>query len=332
MPAAGAYAASTVESRGDRPESEGHTSEPGSTALEPGVTLAARCRRFARAVRDGDEAMVEDAVLRLSRSRRMFAPLAFMVAGIVTLYDGVKLLFSNWRLTLVQILPAVWIWVAMLDWKAHALHGKSFHVLTGPILIPLVLLIAAVTAGSFFLNAVFGFAISGPAPPRVRPAFARARSHLAAILLPGVVVGLLLGLTTLVVTRWGSPWFAISLGVVVGVMMVCYVAVPARLIGVKPVRSRREKLTISAVGGAMGAVVSTPPYVLGRVAILMLGSRLLLIPGIVLLAFAATLQAGATAAVKAVKMSTSLTSPKDVGGRDPVDPSSSPVGSKGDET
>ena len=117
----------------------------------------------------------------------------------------------------------------------------------------------------------------------MRPAFARARARLAAILLPGAIVGLLLGLTTTVVTRWGSPWFAISLGVVVGVMMVCYVAVPARLIGVKPVRSRREKLTISAVGGAMGALVSTPPYVLGRVAILMLGSRLLLIPGIVLL-------------------------------------------------
>jgi uncharacterized membrane protein YedE/YeeE len=114
------------------------------------------------------------------------------------------------------------------------------------------------------------------------------------------------------------------------VMMVSYVAVPARLIGVKPVRSRREKLTISAVGGAMGAVVSTPPYVLGRVAILMLGSRLLLIPGIVLLAFAATLQAGATAAVKAVKMSTSLTSPKDTGDRYPVDPPSSSVESKGD--
>jgi len=319
MPAACTYAGSTVDSRGDRPESEGPGSEPGSAALEPGVTLSARLGRFVRAVRDGDEAMVEDAVLRLSRSRRLFAPLAFMVAGIVTLYDGVKLLFSNWRLTLVQLLPAVWIWLAMLDWKAHALHGKSFHVLRGPILIPLVLLITALTAGSFFLNAVFGFAISGPVPPEVRPAFARARSHLAAILLPGAIVGLLLGLTTTVVTRWGSPWFGISLGVVVGVMMVCYVAVPARLIGVKPVRSRREKLTISAVGGAMGALVSTPPYVLGRVAILMLGSRLLLIPGIVLLVFAATLQAGATAAVKAVKMSTSLTGPRAAGDGDPVD-------------
>jgi hypothetical protein len=290
-----------------------------NTALEPDVTLRARFGRFVRAVRDGDEAMVEEAVFQLSRSRRLFAPLAFMVGGIVTLFDGLKLLFSNWRLTLVQVLPAMWIWVAMLDWKVHVLHGKSFHVLRGPILVPIVLAIAAVTAATFFLNAVFGFAVSGPTPPQVRPAFARAGSHLAAILLPGVVVGLLLGLSTTVVTRWGHPWFAISLGVVVGVMMICYVAVPARLIGVKPVRSRREKLTIAAVGGTMGAVVSTPPYLFGRLAILMLGSHLLRIPGIALLAVAATLQAAATGAVKAVKMSTSLTSPRPSGDRDPVD-------------
>ena len=138
--------------------------------------------------------------------------------------------------------------------------------------------------------------------------------------MPGFVVGLLLGLSTTVVTRWGHPWFAISLGVVVGVMMICYVAVPARLIGVKPVRSRREKLTIGAVGGAMGAIVSTPPYIFGRLAILMLGSHLLLIPGIALLTFAATLQAAATGAVKAVKMSTSLTAPRPSGELDRVDP------------
>jgi hypothetical protein len=40
-------------------------------------------------------------------------------------FNGLKLLFSNWRLTLVQILPAMWIWLAMFDLKEHALHGKS---------------------------------------------------------------------------------------------------------------------------------------------------------------------------------------------------------------
>ena len=115
-----------------------------------------------RAVRDGDEAMVEEMVLRLSRSRRALAPLAFVVGGFAMLFNGLKLLFSNWRLTLVQVLPAMWIWLAMFDLKAHVLHGKSFHVLRGPVLIPIVLAIAAITAASFFLNAVFAFAIVQP--------------------------------------------------------------------------------------------------------------------------------------------------------------------------
>lgn len=143
----------------------------------------------------------------------------------------------------------------------------------------------------------------------MRPAVARARSHLTAILVPGTVVGLALAFSTTVVTRWGSPWFALSLGIVVGVMMVAYVAVPSRLIGVKPQRSARDKLAASAVSGAMGAVVSTPPYVLGRLGILMLGSKVLLIPGIVLIAVGFILQAGATGAVKAVEMSAKLIDP-----------------------
>jgi hypothetical protein len=60
---------------------------------------------------------------------------------------------------------------------------------------------------------------------------------------------------------------------------------------------------------AVWAVVCTPPYLLGRVGLLMLGSRALLIPGIVVLALGATLQAGATGAVKAVKMSAKLVAP-----------------------
>ena len=92
-------------------------------------------------------------------------------------------------------------------------------------------------------------------------------------------------------------------------MMVSYVAVPARLIGTRPNHSKREKLMTSVVGGALGVTVSLPPYVLGRVGLLMLGSDLLLIPGIVLLALGVTLQAGATGAVRAIKMSVSLTGP-----------------------
>jgi hypothetical protein len=271
------------------------------------VDLAPRIRALIHSIREGDDAMVEEAVLRFSGSRRWLAPLALVVSAFVMLFQGVRLVFINWRLIAIQIPPAMWIWLATFDLKLHVLHGHTLHVLRGPILIPPIILVIAITAGSFYLNAVFAFAISGDGPPEIRPAMATARSHLAAILAWGIAIGSALAFAGLIAARWGHPWFALALGSVVGVMMVCYVSIPARLIGVtKRQVSRRDKLAASAISGALGAVVCTPPYVLNRVAILMLGSRYLLIPAIVLLCFGFTLQAGATGAVKAIKLSAGL--------------------------
>jgi len=275
------------------------------------ATLAERASRLARAILDSDEAAVEEAVLRLSRSRRLFAPLALAVGAVIILFDGVKLLFSNWRLTLIQVLPAMWIWAAMYDLKAHVFYGKTYHVVTGPARAAIVVAVTAITAASYFLNAVFAFAIAKPGPPQIRPAFREARSHLPIVLGSGAVVGLCLGLSTVVFTRWGLWWFALTLSIVIGVMMVSYVAVPARLIGMKATRpgySKRDKLTAAAVGGVIGAVVCTPPYLLGRIGLLMLGSRALFIPGIVVFLTGLTLQAGTTSAVKAVKLGAKLAS------------------------
>ncbi len=270
--------------------------------------LRVRAAQLVGAIRDSDQATVNAVILRLSRSRRWLAPLALAVGAFAMLLEGVRLLFTNWRLTLIQVLPATWIWLAMLDLKAHVLRGKQFHVLDGPAAIAVVLAIAAITAASFFLNAVFAYAITGPLPPLVRPAFAQAREHAAVVLGSGAVVGVLLGLSTVVASRRSLAWFAISLSVVVAVMMLCYVAVPARLIGVRPVQSRRDKLTATAVGGVIGAVVCAPSYILGRVGLLMLGSHTFFVPGVIVFAIGVTLQAGATGAVSTVKMSATLVS------------------------
>jgi hypothetical protein len=269
--------------------------------------VATRVRSLITAIQENDEAKIEEAVLRVSRSRRALAPLAFAVGALVLLFDGLRLLLSNWRLALVTVLPAMWIWLAMYDLKGHFLHGRTFHVIRGPILIPICMVIIAITMGAFFLNAVFAFAIAKPGRPEVRPGVAEARGHLTPILVSGAVVGALLAFSTMIVTRWGRPWFGIILSIVVGLMMLSYVAVPARLIGGKPRQSRRDKLTASAVGGAIGATVCTPPYLLGRLGLLMLGSKALFIPGIFVFALGITLQAGATGAVRAIKMSVSLT-------------------------
>ena len=268
--------------------------------------LVSGIHRLVRAIQENDEDAVHAAVLRLSQSRRLFAPLAFLVGAFAMLFQGLRLLVSNWRLTIIQILPAVWIWLALYDLKTHVLHGKSYNDVRGPILIPINLAIVAITAGCFFLNAVFALAIARSGPPTIRPAFEEARRRAAPILTWGAAVGVLLGLSVTVVTRYGPPWFTLSLGIVIGVMMICYVAVPARLIGGRPVRSRRDKLTASALGATLSATVCTPPYLLGRLGILMLGSPVLRIPGVFVLVVGFTLHAGATGAVRAIKMSASL--------------------------
>src|SRR6516165_9463288 len=145
--------------------------------------------RLVRAIQENDEDAVHAAVLRLSRSRRLFAPLAFVVGAFAMLFQGLRLLVTNWRLTLIQILPAMWIWLALFDLKAHVLHGKSFHVLRGPVLIPIGLLIVGITIACFFLNAVFAFAIAQPGKPEIRPAVERARRHLRPIALSGGIMG-----------------------------------------------------------------------------------------------------------------------------------------------
>jgi hypothetical protein len=287
------------------------TAKTDGTAVDASdTTRRARIRtnigRLIAAINAGDDDAVERAIVRLSQKRRWLAPLALIVGAFLMLFQGLKLLVTNWRLTLVQILPAMWIWLALLDIKIHLLHGKSFHVLRGPVLIPAVLGVTALTAGSFYLNGVFAFAISKPGKPEIRPAFSSARRHLRVILAWGCGVGLALSFSALIATRWGHWPFVISQSIVVGIMMLCYVAVPARLVGIKQTGSRRDKLAATAVGGAVGAVVCSPPYLLGRFGILMLGWAGFFWLGVILIVIGAALQTGATSAVKAVKFSAKL--------------------------
>jgi hypothetical protein len=153
---------------------------------------------------------------------------------------------------------------------------------------------------------VFAFAISQPGTPRIRPAFTLARRHLGLVLGVGIVVGLGFGISAIVVPRWGSGWFALSLSIVIGVMMLTYVTVPARIVGIKPTGSRRDKLAAGVIGGALGALVCTPPYILGRIGIVLLGVHALFALGVVMLSVGLALQAGASGAVKAIKMSAKL--------------------------
>lgn len=280
---------------------------PASVRTRARVRVTTSIGWLVDAIRRGDDKAVEQAVVQLSQRRRWLAPLALVVGAFLMLFQGVKLLYTNWRLAVVQIIPAMWIWLAMLDIKVHTLHGKDFHILRGPVLIPCIVGITVLTAASFYLNGVFAFAISAPGQPTIRPAFTKTNEHIRVIAAWGGTIGLALSFSALISTRWGHWPFVISQSIVVGIMMLCYVAVPARIVGVeKKIQSRRDSLAASAMGGAVGAVVCSPPYMLGRVGILMLGWPYVFWLGVIFIIIGATLQTGATSAVKAVKFSAKL--------------------------
>jgi len=270
-----------------------------------------RLRQLIVAIREGDEQRVEEAVLQFSRTRRIFAPLALVVGAFVMLFSGLRLLVTNWRLMLVQILPAMLIWAVTLDLKAHVLRGRQFHLISGPVVLLVFAAVVLVTTAAFFLNAAFAFAISRPGPPQVAAGFHQARGH-PAVVWWGAGSGVALAVAAVLAPRWGIGWFTVLLGTVLGIMMVCYVAVPARIVGVRAAKtansaqSGRDKLAAAAVSGAFGAVLCAPPYVIARTGIVLLGSHDRFGLGVALLVLGLILQAGVTGAVKAVKVSAKL--------------------------
>ena len=270
-----------------------------------------RWRRLIAAIRDGDDATVEQAVLQLAGKRKFLAPLALIAGAFVMLFNALRLLVTNWRLLLVEALPALLIWAVTLDLKAHVLHGREFNVVRGPLVVVLFALAVLVTVAAFFLNTAFAFTISQPGPLDLRAGFRRARRHAGAVIGFGGVIGLALGVAAVLVPRWGLRWFGLSLGIVLAVMMVCYVAVPARIAGVRPAKSadklgQRDKLAATAVAGLVGGIICTPPYALSRVGEELLGRDPLFALGVALIVVGLTLEAGATGAVKAIKVSVKL--------------------------
>lgn len=270
-----------------------------------------RLRRLIVSVRDGDAQQVEEAILDFSRRRRIYAPLALAIGAFAMLFSGLRLLVTNWRLMLVQVLPAMLIWAVTLDLKAHVLRGRQFHVIRGPLVLVVFAAVILLTMVAFFLNAAFAFAISRPGEPQLATGLRQARGH-PAVTYWGAAAGVALAVAAVLAPRWGLGWFTLLLGIVLAFMMVCYVTVPAHLVGVQlaktasSARAGRDKLTAAAVTGALGAIVCTPPYLFARVGLVLLGGGSLFGLGVALLVVGLLLEAGATGAVKAVKVSAKL--------------------------
>jgi len=268
--------------------------------------LISRIRGLISAIDSDDDASIEAAVLRLSRSRRWLAPLALSVSALVMLFHGLQIVFSNWRLVALTVPPTFWLWLLMFDLKLRLLHHREYHHLHGPELWLACALVVAVTIAVYASNAIMVFAVSSPPPHPVRPAFDKAVHHWRQIALTGFLLGTILAFGTLVVTRWRPAYFAITLSVGIALLMVAYLSGPARILGVNPRMSRRDKLVTTAVTAALSAILSIPGYTIARAGVFLMDFRPLFIFGLLMLIVGITLHAGAGGAVKAVKVSSLL--------------------------
>jgi hypothetical protein len=264
----------------------------------------------ARAVADADPAEIETTARQFGESRRYLAPIAWAAGAMVLLARGVKLLLLNWRLSLIELVPAVWVWFVMWDLRQHALRSDAFRDLTVGAMIALVLLCVAASTAAFWCNSVFGFAITHT-QPRIAPAIRQVRPHLIRVVCAGVLLGIFLAGAAVLIPRIESRLaYLIAIGAVYAVMLISFVVVPARILGVKKRKlGAREAVGSWTVGGALSAVAMGPGFVLDRIGLILLGLPHLHLLGFVLLSIGTALYAAGMSSVKAVKLSMKLETP-----------------------
>ena len=283
-----------------------HEADPRRTAGTLRGSVA-RVVVLARSVADADPRALESGARRLGSSRRWLLPVAWAAGTLVLLLRGIRLLVLNWRLTLVQLVPAVWVWLVMWDLKDHTLRGSPFRDLQAPGVLTLTALSVAASVAALWCNTVFAYAIDAD-PPRIAPAARRANGSIGRIVATGVVVGLVLGAAAFLVPRAGSVLlYLVTLGVALAVMLGLFVAVPARIIGATKRRlAPREALGSWAAAGALSAVAMTPGFVLDRVGLILLGVDGLHLLGLVVLSVGTGLYAAGMSSVRAIKLTVKL--------------------------
>ena len=258
---------------------------------------------LAGAVVSADPTRVESALSALASSRRILAPLGWTLGTIMLLFQGLRTVIVNWRFTLIELVPAIWIGLTWWDLRVHALHKLALSPVHGVALVVVAVGVIAITVACYWCNAVFAMAVEPGAQRSLGDAWAKTRHHARYLNTWGFGVGFAHAIASTMVVRTGLLGFSIAIGVVALVMMISFVTVPARLLGLTTRRPLPQKVSRAAVSGAVGAVAQAPGFLLNRVGLLLLGVHLLVIPGIAVFAVGVALQTAAVSSVSAVKLS-----------------------------
>lgn len=261
----------------------------------------------ARAVAGADPAQIETAVQRFGSSRRWLAPVAWTGGALVLVVRGLKLLMLNWRLSLVEVVPALWVWLVTWDLKRHDLRASPMREVTaGQVVLGVAVAVAASVATLWF-NTVFGIAISQPTP-RIAAAMREARQRRRPVLMAGTGMGVCLAAGLALIPRINQSWlFLLAALGMYSLMLVALVLGPARILGVARLRrTPGEAVGLWVTGGALSAMVMLPGFVVDRVGVVLMGIPHLHLLGLFVLAMGVALYAAGLSSMKAVKLSMKL--------------------------
>jgi hypothetical protein len=229
---------------------------------------------------------------------------------LVLVVRGLKLLVSNYRLLLLELVPAMWVWITMWDLHRHKLAQVSLHGVSLEEALVAVGLSSVAGVAAMWCNSVFGFAITHR-PPEVRQAILQTRPFRHRVVVAGTLMGAVVVVGFAVIPRLKPEWVYYGfLGGMYGIMLTALVVLPAWIIGIRrrrfgPVQTVQRWVT----GWALGAVAMAPGFLVAHAGGLLLDERGLEWNGYVMITLGAVLYAAGLSSVKAVTLSMKLEIP-----------------------
>jgi hypothetical protein len=265
--------------------------------------------RFVQETLDRLQSLSEDDLRRALAAHAtnpFFRALALVTGTLLLMLRGVLLLVANWRLILLELIPAVWLAVMLWDLRYHVVAGHALVVPTGGWTAVAVAVIFAATAGSYWCNVAFAFAAVGDGTG-VRAATRAANANLGPILSTAAVVAAAHSWVSLRGASIGIGTFGVGLAVVVAINMYLYTALPAQIVGLSRTRrSVRQRVERGVLAATVGALAAAPGFLLSRLGQLLLAFTATRPIGIVVLAVAVLLQVAGVSSSRAVAMSSQL--------------------------
>ena len=258
--------------------------------------------RAAAAVRSTDPATVESALTDLARRGRWLKPLAYAAGTVAVVFDGVLLLIRHWRLTLLQLVPAAWVWIMSWNLRNHMLASSRVSTASS-IAIAVAVLVTAQTA--YWCNATFGYTMVQGEQTDIRAAFAEARPHWRLVGGLALLTGAVQASIALAIPHWQVRWLWVALLVMFIVQIYLFVAIPSWLLGVRKTGTRRDRTVQSLTTGVLSGVAATPGFLLNRIGLLLLGTSLFWI-GVAVVSIGAVLHVTASSSVRVVRLSLRL--------------------------